>query len=610
MSTGGGGEVAALGLAVVVVPAVAAGVVIVGAGILIGRGLMWCGEKLEENYQNACKEWTNLADRARAENMQDIQAMTEYVADQLDLTATMFSTINPVTQQANTFDANAMREAFARTRQAFDDAQKLTQGKDTTRLLLLAQRLHADIEAGRGILPLQVIARSEAALQASPSEMQQAITELQAAWSGVTEVDSLRKRQERQAQQIIQSVRRQLTVIDSMTKSIKGSASRNLAGEQGNVETQVRDAELSLDIHPAEALDKARTAEAAVRRLMEAVSASIISTLNNRRKEVNSLRGILKSLENMLQEASAIQLLDPGQLTQLEDSIQKTQTRLSAFENDDDPTVPQQFARFKANVDLLKQDVFAAVKTTQQRSVAQTIATTLAELGFKAGDGGKPALKQQGDIMRVMAMVNKEEALEQRDEKIVSFDIGPDGAVAYDFSGYAGDSCIQDAKRIFAALREKGVFILDKRGLANLRRLPGENVTLETLKAAQFEPNITKNKAQADLAESLKHVLEKMYPTIQLRVVGGSIEIEAFKGEIGYRVVLSPEGEARILKNVDRTDVSNDAKDPIAVKALSIIRQTEAAQVEQDEEEEDEQEEQSQGHGYTAGTKAAGMGIN
>jgi len=609
MSTGGGGEVAALGLAVVAVPAVAAGVTIVGAGILIGRGLMWCGEKLEENYQNACRKWTSVADRARAENMQNIQEMTEYMVDQLDLTANVFSTVNPVTQPANAYDANALREALARTRQAFDDAQKLTQGKDTTRQLLIAQRLHAEIEAGRGILPPQVIARAGVALQASPAEMQHAITEVQAAWSGVTEVDSLRKRQERQARQIIQSVHRQLVAIDSMTKNVKGSASRNLAGEQGNVEAQVSDAELSLDIHPAEALDKARTAEAAARRLMEAVSDSMISTLKNRRKDINALRGMLKSLENMLHEADTIQLLDPGQFSQLGNRIQNSQARLDALENDD-PAVPQQFARLKANVDLLKQDVFAAVKTTQQRSVAQTIATTLEELGFKANDG-KPALKQQGDKMRVMAMVNKEEAQEKRDEKIVSFDVGPDGAVAYDFSGYAGDSCIQDAKRIFAALRQKGLFILDKRGLANLRRLPSENVTPETLKTAQFEPNITKNKTQADLAESLKHVLEKMgYPNIQQRVIGGSIELEAFKGQIGYRVVLSPEGEARILKDAQLTDVSRDEGDPIADAALRTIRRTEAAQVNQDEEEEDEQEEQSQQRGYTARTKAAGMGMN
>jgi hypothetical protein len=610
MSTGGGGEVAALGLVVVVAPAVAALGVAVGAGILIGRGLMWCGEKLEENYQHACQEWTNVAERAHMENMQNIQEMTDYMVDQLDLTATVYSTVNPITASVNAYDANALHEALARTRQAFDDAQTFTQGKDTSRQALMAQRLHAEIEAGRRILPPQAIARAEAALQASPEEIQRAITQLQAAWSSVTEVDSLRKRQERQARQIIRSVRRQLAAIDAMTRTVKSSTSHDLDAEQGDVETQVRDAELSLDIHPAEALDKARKAEVAARELMEAVSATMISGLRNRRKEIHALRGMLKSLEKMLQEARALQLLGDGQLLQLGNRIQNFQTRLNALEKEDDPAVPHQFARLKANIGLLKQDVFAVVKVTQQHSVAQTIATTMAEFGFTAGDGSKPAVKQQGDKMRVMAMVNKEESPEKRDEKIVSFDIGPDGAVAYDFSGYAGDSCIPDAKRIFASLREKGVYILDKQGWANLRRLPEEDVTPEALQAAQFEPRITKNKVQADLAESLKHVLEKMgYPTIQQRVIGGSIELEAFKGQIGYRVVLPPEGEARILKDAQLTDVSRDAGDPIAEAALRTIRRTEAAQVNQDEEE-DEQEEQSQQRGYTAQTKAAGMGMN
>jgi hypothetical protein len=92
----------------------------------------------------------------------------------------------------------------------------------------------------------------------------------------------------------------------------------------------------------------------------------------------------------------------------------------------------------------------------------------------------------------------------------------------------------------------------------------------------------------------LKHVLREMYSTVQQRVIGGFIELEAFEGNIGYRVVLSPEGEFRVLKGAQGTDVSSDPNDPITVEALSIIRQTENAHVEPDGEEENEEEEQEE----------------
>ncbi|MGH2481737.1 MAG: hypothetical protein ACRDHW_18960, partial [Ktedonobacteraceae bacterium] len=70
-------------------------------------------------------------------------------------------------------------------------------------------------------------------------------------------------------------------------------------------------------------------------------------------------------------------------------------------------------------------------------------------------------------------------------------------------------------------------------------------------------------------------VLQKMgYPTIQQRTIGGSIELEAFKGQLGYRVVLAPDGEVRILKDAQSNDVSNDARDPLVVEAQQIIQQT------------------------------------
>ena len=55
MSSAGAGSVAAVAGLGVAGAALVVGGVVVGTSILIGKGVMWCGEKLEENYQNSCK---------------------------------------------------------------------------------------------------------------------------------------------------------------------------------------------------------------------------------------------------------------------------------------------------------------------------------------------------------------------------------------------------------------------------------------------------------------------------------------------------------------------------------------------------------------------------
>lgn len=592
MSTAGAGSVAAV-VGVVGGAALLAGAAVVGAGILIGKGVVWCGQKIDENYQNACKEFTNLAERARAENMQNITAMNGYMADQFDYLA--FSSVTLDNPQPAVIDTKAMDEAFARVQQALNDANTLVQNRDDTRRKLLVQRLYAEIEAGRGILPEQELKRAEAALHGSSSEMEQAIKHLQEGWSTVTEADSLRKREKRQAQRIIQAVRAQLSAVEAMLQNSKSASRLMLLNQHEAVLNQVRKAEDHLDIHSKAALAEAQVAEQGVRRLMEAISSEMIASMNSRRKEINMLRGMLKSLDTMLQETKTIQLLDAGRVAQLVDRVQKAQAGLDTLEKQAGPAQAQQLARMKARINLLKEDVFATVKTTQQRNFAETITTTLSELGYKASEGNKLTTKRHGDTLHIQAMIDKQPDAEQRDEKIISFDVGPDGAISYDFSGYAGDSCIEDAKRIFTSLRQKGLFILDDRGIERLSRLPAENVTSETLKEAQFEPGIKQNKTQAGLADSLKRVMEKMgYPHIQQRTIGGSIELEAFKGQIGYRVVLSPDGKARVLKDAARVDVSGDARDPVALEARRTIQQLEAAQEEEEEEEEEQMEKQAQ----------------
>jgi adenosyl cobinamide kinase/adenosyl cobinamide phosphate guanylyltransferase len=553
-----------------------------GATILVARGLIWCGQNLEENYQNACKVWTNLAESARAENMRDVREMGNYLAEQIDYLAagTGFAADDETRFIAAEQQRQQLDEAFARTRQILANTQQLAQQRTDARRSLLSQRLHAEILAAQDLVPIQEIASARAALEGTQEEMQQALVRLQNAWNSVSTAGSGHQRLTRQARQTLSTVDSLLTAIDALRQNVQGSSHLTSAAQRASIVALVREAEALLDLQPSIALGKARAAEQAARQFMETISGETVAAWNDQQRELNTLRGMLASLTLMLQEARAVQLLDADREERLSERVRHTDERLDALAKGGSLLTASQLARLRAGVEVLKQEVFALVRTTQQHNLARTIAETLADLGFRSGDGTPPALKQQGDAVHIQ-VVRQSEMLEQQDEKIVSFDIEQDGTVSYDFSGYIGNSCLSDARRVFAALREKGVFLLDEKASAELQSLPGEQVTMETLQDEHFSPQPVQNKTQAELAETLLKVLQKMgYPTIQQRTVGGSIELEAFKGQLGYRVVLSPDGETRILKDAQGTDVSGDAGDPLAAQARQIVQQAVEAEEE------------------------------
>jgi len=582
MSTAGGGELVAapIGLAALAVGGIAIAAVglTVGAGVLIGRGIVWCGKKLEENYQHSCQEWTSLAERTRAENMANVQEMGNYLADQLDCisTSAYLNVNHAAPQSSEAEESKRIAEAIARTRKAITGAP-VAQQRETTEQELLALQLQAEIQAGRGILPSEHIAAAEAALHGSSTAKKQALATLQADWQNVTEERVLRNRHISQAQQILQKVALQLSTVEPMLLDLKGGRALFYTEQQQAIESMIREARRYMDIHPATALKHANEAQQAARDLVNAVSDEMMTSWNSSRKEINVLRGTLDTLAKMVKEATAIQLIDSKQSQSLTERITKAQKDAQALAQGDVATGARHITRLKERVALLKDDVFALVKTSQQHSVAQIVATTLAELGFRSSNGEQPVLKQNGDTVRIEAVAAKEASKTERDEKMISFDVSPDGAIAYDFSGYAGDSCVHDAKRVFDALRAKGLFILDDQGSKALQQLPTTSVSAETLREERFEPSIAKNKTQAELAEALKRILEKMnYTQVQQSVIGGSIELEAFNGKVGYRVVLPPDGSIRVLKDAQRIDVSNDTHDPLVSEAKHIIQQEKA----------------------------------
>jgi hypothetical protein len=574
MSTVGAGVAvtgagAAGGVVIIPLLAVAAvGVAAIGTGVLIAKGVMWCGDKMEENYQSACQQWANLAEVARAENLANVEQMSTQLTSRLEhLSASAYEFVDTTSQGSiNSIDQQALFATIARTRVAINDAQLVAQQDDTERELFSA-RLRAEIKNGRGILPAQVLAEAEQALQNTVPMMQQALKTIEEAWNNVTEQSSRRTHMIQQAQQIAIIVSTQLNAIDTMLREIGSSGRVLYRDQQRQLEKKVRDAQDQLEAHPARALEQIRTARQEVKVLLEEVSLLSLDALKQVRRQVNAQIGILAALETMVKEAEAITLVKKQTLASLADRVTKALDEARRLQ--DAPDVQKQLMLLTQRTALLKEDIFREVKKSQQQNIAEIIQNTLEELDFHSEENVAPAISINGDVTRVEILLSGLTETGGRNDRTITFDISRDGQVNYDFAGYSGNTCMGDVQMVFGALRKKGLFLLDDAVLEKLQRT--ENFTSETLKKEEFQPYLIQNKTQAELAESLKNVLEDMgYAKMHQSVVGGFIELEAFNGPLGYSIVLSPEGEAQVFKDANRVDVSHDENDVIVEHVQKI----------------------------------------
>ena len=227
------------------------------------------------------------------------------------------------------------------------------------------------------------------------------------------------------------------------------------------------------------------------------------------------------------------------------------------------------------------QEIFRVVSEGQQQRIAGTVASTLAGLGFKANlrSGTAPEVETVGSSLRVRAKRRGDAAQgpQGRDEKLVVFYIEKEGGITYDFSGYMGDECVLEAERIFTALRARGLAVVDSSAMQRLGRQTSNDVIRRLLHDPQLAPRFDVNKRQEHLRAALLKVLREYMGFSQIREFGsgGSLVIDAYNGDIGYHVVLSQEGEAKIMK--DGIDVSKDTGDQLAAAARSVPLEQEVA---------------------------------
>lgn len=578
---------AGAGLAVAGVAMAGIGVAI-GGGILIYQGVTYCGKQLQKHYENSCKEATRMKEAHFAKNRANISLQNSTSSLQWQRIAAMGGVapqgISSPAEPALNMKEQA--ESLAHIQRTIEDAQATLQLKDEMEKDLLVYRLRAGIEAGRGLLPASALAEAENALRGGSDTILHALEQLERAWQPVTDAQSQQTHQLRLAQQALGGVFAQLGSVDTLLYTLGETQNAVYQQRKQAIQTRAKEAEQQLTSNPVRALTLAKDAQQLATTLAEDVSSHLFEQWEGLRSKQLALQGTLTALERMVLEAIVLKLVNNEEADQLKQRIQDAQTSIQRFVNAGmSPTAQREALMLNERVALLKKDVFQRVQTSQQKGIAQTIAQTLTEVGFQGVQGDAPVLQTNGDTVRVVVKRAGHTPGFARDDKRVAFDITRDGEVSYDFSGYVGDTCVEDAKKIFTALRKNGIFILDDEAMSKLQQVPSEQVTPSLLAQEVFQPHLTRKKEQADLVDRLSRVLAQMnYQNIKKSSAGGTIEIDAFNGSIGYHIVLPSEGDVQVFKDARQKDISHDTSDPIVVEAAQKPEAEQAAEaLKQDE---------------------------
>ena len=285
-------------------------------------------------------------------------------------------------------------------------------------------------------------------------------------------------------------------------------------------------------------------------KLKQKVSSNLMEEFDEKHKLLLEAQGRLNALEKMIQEGITAKVITVMQSSSVTNEIALLKKQIA------ESTLNQQdIQQYLAQIEPLRRRVFRLIGEGQQQGITGIITDTLEELGFTSGSETKapPMTEKVGASIRVEARQN---------EKTVVFYVDRDGGISYDFSGYQGSTCVEEAQKIFTALRKKGIAIADAAAEQELNMYALDTISPDLLLDDKFAPQFEVNKLQTKISTLLVHVLqEKMnFSHIIQNTSGGSIIIDAVSEiGIGYHVILSRQGETTVIKNgEDMTDPGSD----------------------------------------------------
>jgi len=552
----------------------APGTALLDTSVALGDGVVFAGKAIDRWSEEFVKKYAQLkagADAAARKNigtLGGLSTLAEAAAYNKQLAGAVQS------QSLSEADKQAMDKELAQARAAIAGVRTSLKSPAELERQQLQQSLKREIVRGRSLLPASLIQGAEAALAGSKEAISKAIFRLMEARQRAEGELSLRERQRSQVEEAIQFATAQLQVVEQMLQEMSSEQQAVFVERRRAIQSLLATIDPSEESELEEAIELVIEAQQNARVLAGAITTALVEAWSTTHSQVNEQLAGLQVLRDMLTGADRMNVANRREVRDLTERVTDIYDEVQSLTGHPLPHVQQRLSALIERISPLKQEIFTIVEKSRQRVVAETIATTLVELDFGSLTRDQRLVRENGDVLRVVATPTGKKSSEKRDDRIVSFEISRSGDVAYDFVGYTGDSCVEEAEKIFAALRAKGLYILDPKGAQRLQAAARERpLTLEMLNRPELQLHPVKNKTQAELAERLQAVLERMqYHSISQQVVGGCIEMEAFNGPVGYRVVLKPEGSIQVFKDeeMNELDVALDSDDPVVAEAIQV----------------------------------------
>jgi hypothetical protein len=552
----------------------APGTALLDTSVALGDGVVFVGKAIDEWSVDSAKKLAKLEAEAKADALKNINTLRD-LSTQAEATAINKQFEGAVQSRSlSKADTQALEKELAQARAAIAGIRTGLKSPAERERQQLQQSLKREIIRGRSLLSASLLQEAGAALEGPKEAVSKAIFRLMEARQRAEGKLSLRERQRWQVEEAIQFATAQLQVVEQMLQEMSSGQQAVFVERRKAIQSLLATIDPSEENGLEEAIEQAIEAQQNARVLSGAVTTALVEAWSTTNSQVNAQLGGLQVLRDMLTEVDRMNVANRRVVRDLTERVTDIYDEAQSLTGHPLRHAQQWLAALEERISPLKREVFTLVEMSRQRVIAETIAATLLKLDFGSLTRDQRLVRENGDVLRVVATPGGKKSAEGRDDRIVSFEISRSGDVAYDFVGYTGDSCIEEAEKIFAALRAKGLYVLDPKGAQRLQAAARERpLTLEMLNRPELQVHPVKNKMQAELAERLHVVLERMqYHKISQQVVGGCIEMEAFNGPVGYRVVLKPEGSMQVFKDeeMNELDVALDSDDPIVAEAIQV----------------------------------------
>jgi hypothetical protein len=564
-----------------------------GVAVLVVDGVVqateYLGEVLDEFAEKPNIDWRLAADAKFNEDMAKSSPLTRSIT--IAAEARVAQAHDP-TQKP--MDQKTLLQRTEQIRASLSDVSKLIASLEEIEQQGAKQGLLLTIAAARSAkLPLYQIQRAERALGKPVKEIHDATRELEKALQDVKSVLSETERLHSRVEHQLQVITSQLYYVNQILAEAEVDARPEFAEASSRITRLVAMSRDRLHDKLDEAASYVAEAQQVVNTFSERASEFLLDGWGHMQSQINTILGKLSMLKQMAQEAEVARMSGYEKLQDLTRRITTTYNEAQLIGKRASLTGQQQITSLAERAESLKDELFAQLQAFQQRTIAETIAATLTDLGFQAMAGGQPAVEENDEMMRVAVVNVGVNAQGRPDNKLVEFAVSREGKVSYDFSGYLDNACIVEAERIFSTLRARGIYLLEPEVARKLREDHSGRLTRQMLERAQQYAHPIRNKMQTELADRLQRVLKRMqYNTVQVRSMGGSIELDAFNGPVGYHVILESEGAVQVYKDAQHTDVSSDPFDPIVAESLLITELKEQASIDEPAERESRKEQQ------------------